>query len=148
MERIQTIDRANVSTKEFTPDGFMMGTARALIPGIVEYDAQELGLGPRGQTVKVHHTPESVFHKETKTSAKGMALTLEHPETFLSPDTWRSVAVGNVIAEAEKDENGGLSVKFVLGDRRAIEQADKGSQVSIGKWMRLRKAAGRFAGRL
>ena len=140
--RVAINDSFELSTKEYTPDGFLKGRARAMIPGIAEYDAADIGVGPRGKTVKVHHTPESVFHPDTKASANGAAMTLKHPAVFVTPDTWRSVAVGNVTGDADedKDENGGLSVPFILGDRRAIEQADKGSQVSVGKWMRLEKA--------
>ena len=139
---IATIDRANLTTKEYTADGFLKGRARAIKPGIVTFDASEIGVGPRGKTVRVNYTPESVYHPATKASANGAAMTLNHPAAFVTPDTWRSVAVGNVTGDAdeEKDDTGGLSVPFILGDRRAIEQADKGSQVSVGKWMRLEKA--------
>ena len=143
MDPVYVKDKVDLSTREITKDGFLLGRARVTKPGILEYDAGELGVGEPGRTVKVYQTPESVFHPETISSARGAAITVEHPPSlFVTPDTWKDLTVGNVIGEPSKMEDDGLGMSIFLGDRRAIDHvSEKGSQVSIGKRFKLARAA-------
>ena len=126
-------DSVKLSTRERTSDGFLRGKAVATKVGILNYDASELGLGSRGQLVRVKQTPDSVFHPETMRSVQNATVTVGHPEGGVTPDNWRDVSVGSV-GSPEKFGEEHVGVDILLGDQTAIATVEGGwDELSIGK---------------
>jgi hypothetical protein len=85
-------------TRRLTPEGFLLCEGVAIArTGEQRYSAQEVPVdaGPDG-VVTVKRLPEDVFREETIASFEGKPITVEHPNSFVTPGTWRDVSVGTV----------------------------------------------------
>ena len=134
-------DKANVTTRERTPEGFLRGSAVVTRTGILEYEASELGLTPPGR-IRIRQTPDSVFHPETLRSAQNAPVTIDHPNGGVTPGSYRELSVGSVGTPRPIGEDK-LGADIFFGDGVAIDMVDRGGvdQLSIGKSFGLRKTA-------
>jgi uncharacterized protein len=85
-------------TRSITPEGYMLCEGVAIArTGTQVYGAHELPLepGPDGK-IRVYRLPEEVFREETMLSFVGKPVTVEHPNGFVTPETWQQQAVGIV----------------------------------------------------
>ena len=132
-------DILDISSRVETPDGFMRVKAAITRVGVLTYDASLLGLGRAGEMVRVRQTAESVFHPETLASARGLPVTLDHPQAGdVTPETYRWLNVGNVMDMPKQMPDGRLGAELFIGDKGAIEALDQGTrQISVGKTMTL-----------
>lgn len=128
-------DILDISSRERTPEGFLRVKAAITRVGVLTYDAGYLGLGQPGQTIRAYQTPESVFHPETIASARGLPVTLDHPDQGeVTPDNYRWLQVGNVMDTPKQLSDGRLGADLFIGDKDAIETIEAGRrQLSVGK---------------
>lgn len=120
-----------------TPEGFLVchdvPIART---GEQLYLSSEVPLEDAGNgEVRVMRPPEEVFRDETIASFEGKAVTVEHPEEFVTPDNWQQLAIGVVqnVRRGEGIEDDLLIADLVITDKKAIEYVNKAlPEVSAG----------------
>lgn len=85
--------------------------------------------------IKINRSPEEVFRPETIASFEGKPVTLDHPDDFVTPETWRQLAVGTVqnVRQGQGIENDYLFADLLITDAQAIEDIRAGlREVSCG----------------
>ncbi|WP_232734899.1 DUF2213 domain-containing protein [Achromobacter ruhlandii] len=85
--------------------------------------------------IKINRSPEEVFRPETIASFEGKPVTLDHPDDFITPETWRQLAVGTVqnVRQGQGIENDYLFADLLITDAQAIEDIRSGlREVSCG----------------
>jgi hypothetical protein len=85
--------------------------------------------------IKINRSPEEVFRPETIASFEGKPVTLDHPDDFVTPETWRQLAVGTVqnVRQGQGIENDYLFADLLITDAQAIEDIRSGlREVSCG----------------
>lgn len=108
------------SSSTYTPEGFLRVSGRAAKTGIQEYYAHELELTDRepNAVVRVMRFADDVFKQSALDSYVGCDLTLEHPETFVSSETFKNSSVG-LVTKAVRDGDFVL-VDMIVKDQSAI----------------------------
>ncbi len=120
-----------------TPEGFLVchdvPIART---GEQLYLSSEVPLEDAGNgEVRVMRPPEEVFRDETIASFEGKAVTVEHPEEFVTPDNWQQLAIGVVqnVRRGDGLQDDLLIADLVITDKKAIEYVNKAlPEVSAG----------------
>lgn len=85
--------------------------------------------------IKINRSPEEVFRPKTIASFEGKPVTLDHPDDFVTPETWRQLAVGTVqnVRQGQGIENDYLFADLLITDAQAIEDIRSGlREVSCG----------------
>lgn len=132
----QTIDRGRFYTTEdigerrsMTPEGFLVchdvPIART---GMQLYLSSEVPLEDAGNgEVRVDRPPEEVFRPETIASFEGKAVTVEHPNDFVTPENWQTLAIGTVqnVRQGDGIQDDLLLADLVITDAKAIEYVNK-----------------------
>ncbi|ENY3828437.1 DUF2213 domain-containing protein [Vibrio cholerae] len=115
------------TSREYTPEGFLKVSGRAAKTGIQEYYAHELELTDRepNAVVRVMRFEGEVFSQDSLDSYIGVDITIEHPDTFVNSETFKSESVGLVTA-ARRDGD------FVLVDM-IVKSQDAIDAVHAGK---------------
>lgn len=123
-----------------TPEGFLL----CLNVPIARTGWQEYGQGEtpleagEDGLVRVYRSPEEVFREKTIASFEGKAVTIRHPEQFVGPENWSSLAKGsvqNVRRSKDVDEDGeeSLLADLLITDDFAIKLVKNGlREVSCG----------------
>lgn len=120
-----------------TPEGFLVchdvPIART---GQQLYMADEVPVEalPNGE-IRIERFPEEVFRPETIASFEGKAVTVEHPNDFVTPENWQQLAVGTVqnVRRGEGLQDDLLIADLVITDKKAIEYVNKDlPEVSAG----------------
>jgi hypothetical protein len=116
-------------TRRLTPEGFLVCEGVAIArTGDQLYHKTELALDANGDgTITVVRLPEEVFREETIASFEGKPVTVEHPNDFVKPETWKDLAVGTVqnVRRGEGIEDDMLIADLVITDAKAIEYVNK-----------------------
>lgn len=121
------------TSREYTPEGFLKVSGRAAKTGIQEYFAHELGLTDRepNAVVRVMRFEGEVFSQDSLDSYIGCDLTIEHPETFVNSETFKSESVG-LVTKAERDGDF-VKVDMIVKDQSAIDAIHSGKvELSAG----------------
>src|ERR1700733_12797609 len=111
-------------TRSLTPEGFLLCEGVFIArTGTQVYGESELPLESKNGVIKVERPAEEVFRKETIASFEGKPVTVEHPNDFVSPDTWKQLAVGSVqnVHQGEGINEGFLMADLLITDKKAIE---------------------------
>lgn len=117
-------------SRRTTPEGFLVCEGVAIArTGTQTYASHELPIleaGPSG-FVQIERLPEEVFREETIASFQGKPVTINHPGSFVSPDTWRDLAVGVVqnVRRGTGDERDLLLADLMITRSDAIEHVNK-----------------------
>ena len=116
-------------TRRITPEGFLVCEGVAIArTGIQVYSTQELPLEPDafGQ-IRVERLPEEVFRPETIASFEAKAITVSHPDEFVTPLTWKGVAVGTVqnVRQGEGFESDLLLADLLITSADAIAYVNR-----------------------
>ncbi|WP_029953932.1 DUF2213 domain-containing protein [Achromobacter sp. DH1f] len=109
-----TVERLG-ARQSVTNDGFLLceGVPIARI-GELLYADGEVPVEPgRDGIIRIERTPDEVFRPETLASFEGKPVTMDHPAEFVTPDTWRQLAVG-ITQNVRRGE--GLDADYVLAD--------------------------------
>ncbi|CAB3952724.1 DUF2213 domain-containing protein [Achromobacter piechaudii] len=116
-----TVERLG-ARQSVTNDGFLLceGVPIARI-GELLYAAGEVPVEPgRDGIIRIERTPEEVFRPETLASFEGKPVTMDHPAEFVTPDTWRQLAVG-ITQNVRRGE--GLDAEYVVADLLITDRA-------------------------
>ncbi|MEN6629829.1 MAG: DUF2213 domain-containing protein [Sulfuricella sp.] len=120
-----------------TPEGFLVchdvPIART---GTQLYTAEEIPIdpGPDG-FIRIERIAEEVFRDETLASFEGKAVTVEHPEDFVTPDNWRTLSIGTVqnVRRGDGIDDDLLIADLVITDPDGIRYVNKDlPEVSAG----------------
>jgi hypothetical protein len=117
-------------SQSLTPEGFLVVRNAPLArTGHQLYSDQELPLtGDSDGHIIIQRDPEEVFRDQTVYSFHGKPITMDHPDTDVSPDNWRKLAVGYVInpRRGEGVLNHLLLGDLVITDPKAIKAVRQG----------------------
>jgi uncharacterized protein len=135
-DRVGVMDRTNFyapgeigKTRRLTPEGFMVceGVAIARI-GQQRYHKSELPLDADGSgEITVDRPAEEVFSAKTIASFEGKPVTVEHPNEFVTPDSWKTHAVGTVqnVRQGTGIEDDMLIADLLITDGEAIAYVNR-----------------------
>ena len=131
-------DKASVGAIKETKEGYLVATARVARTGTQVYLASELGdvataagFAPNDM-VRVHRSPEEVFHKDSLTSITRVPVTIDHPREDVSADNWAQLSVGDV-GDAYATELEWVVVNPMIKDAAAVQAArTTHRQISMG----------------
>lgn len=125
-----------ITTREWTPEGYLKAGAIISRQGPFEYKSSELppsianGAGP---LVTIERTRDTITHPGTLSSIQRAPITMGHPEKDVTADTWRDVAVGWVLGEPKVDGDGLIQADILITDKDAAKAVDQGTdQLSVG----------------
>ncbi|ENH9244463.1 DUF2213 domain-containing protein [Vibrio cholerae] len=121
------------TSRTYTDEGFLKVSGRAAKTGIQEYYAHELGLNdrPHDAVVRVMRFPAEVFKQSALDSYVGADITIEHPETFVSSETFKNSSVG--LVTAAKRDGDFVLVDMIVKDQSAIDAIHSGKvELSAG----------------
>ncbi len=100
------------SERRYTPEGFLIATAKLARSGIQPYRASEFSSesGDPMRILNIYRPPEEVFAPEALASFENAPLTNDHPSGFwVNTDNWRHLALGSVRNIRQQDG-------YVIGD--------------------------------
>lgn len=140
-----TVDRMRFYTvqklgpkRALTPEGFLLcedvPVARA---GEMIYGAGEVPVetGP-DNLIRISRQPDEVFRDETLASCEGKPVTLDHPDEFVAPGNFGSLAKGSMfnVRRGLGIEDDLILADLMITDQRAIKavQDDGIEEVSLG----------------
>lgn len=130
------IDRADVSRKRVTSDGYMVADARVARVGIQHYAGYEVGK-PELQSVAVYRPEEEVFKSDSLSTYAHRPVTIGHPPEGVSAKNWRDVARGAVGGDVMRDGEF-VRVPMTIMDQAAIRDVEGGvCEISMGYHCRL-----------
>lgn len=116
-------------TRSLTPEGFLLCEGVSIArTGTQLYTSTELPLDANQDgVIIVERVPEEVFRKETMASFEGKPVTVEHPNSFVSPETWKKLAVGTVqnVRQGEGLDVDFLMADLLITDKKAIEHVNR-----------------------
>lgn len=128
----------NIGEKQsYTPEGFLLCKDVAIArTGTQLYaDFEVSNIEARGGVVNMERTEDEVFRAETIASFEGKPVTNDHPAEDVSPDNWKSLAVGVVqnVRRGLGYEDNLLLADLLITDREAIDAVRDGKrEVSCG----------------
>lgn len=120
-----------------TPEGYLVCVGVAIArTGEMIYGEGEtpLEVGPDGKIV-INRYDDEVFRPETMASFEGKAVTIQHPNEFVSPENWSKLAKGILqnVRRGEGDQSTDLIADLLITDSQAIELVKNGlREVSCG----------------
>jgi len=141
---MKTIDRGRFYTtgdigekRSTTPEGFLVchdvPIART---GQQLYLSSEVPVEDAGNgEVRIDRPPSEVFRPETIASFEGKAVTVEHPNDFVTPDNWQQLAIGTVqnVRQGDGMQDDLLIADLVITDASAIKYVNESlPEVSAG----------------
>lgn len=103
-------------TRKSTPEGFTLcqgvAIARTGVQIYAQADVPTVEADPNGQ-IRINRLPEEVFKDETMASFEGKPVTIEHPNSFVTPENWQELAVG-VVQNVRRGQ--GIDEDLLLAD--------------------------------
>lgn len=120
-----------------TPEGYLLCTSVPIArTGVMEYAAHEVPVEGNGEgTVLVLRSEEDVFDPATIASFEGKSLTVDHPDEFVTPATWRELTVGLAqnVRRGVGEQRDLLLADLLITDAEAIKLVRGGlREVSCG----------------
>jgi len=128
-----------------TPDGFLVcydvpiartgkmvyNKAQAdVMPWLNKFEGDSQG------NIYIERTEDEVFSPATIASFEGKPVTIDHPDSLVSPETWKELTKGTVqnIRRGEQEAHDLLLSDLIIGDQEAIEYVESGElrQISCG----------------
>ena len=112
-------------TRRTTPEGYLVCEGVAIArTGSQRYAEHELaGVDAANGEIRVDRLPEEVFRDETLASFEGKAVTVEHPNEFVTPENDSQLRVGSVqnVRRGSGIEDDLIIADLVITDAAAIE---------------------------
>lgn len=113
-------------TQSMTPEGFLLCAGVAIArTGRQTYSTKEIPLdGDADDMVSIEREAAEVFKSETLASFEGKPVTINHPDTFVNPSNWASLAKGvtqNVRQGSGVDDDL-LLADLLITDSEAIKE--------------------------
>lgn len=135
--RVAVFDRSDFyaptelgKTRSITPEGYLLCEGVAIArTGTQTYAAHELpGLKPNGSgQIIVERPPEEVFRPEALASFVGKSVTVEHPNSFVDPTTYKEHEVGQIhnVRRGTGIEDDVVLADLLIKDPGAIAHANR-----------------------
>lgn len=120
-----------------TPEGYLLCRDVPIArTGVLEYAPDEVPIEARGDgPVRVARLPEDVFASEAIGSFEGKPISINHPDEFVTPETWRELAVGHAqnVRRGEGEASDLLLADLLITDQEAIDLVRGGlREISCG----------------
>jgi hypothetical protein len=117
-------------TRRTTPEGFLLCEGVSIArTGEQVYSETELPTleGNGDGLIIVNRPPDEVFDDETIASFNGKPITVEHPNEFVNPDTYKILTVGTVqnTRRGEGADDEFLIADLLITDRAAIDYVNR-----------------------
>jgi hypothetical protein len=115
------------SERTYTPEGFLIASAKLARSGIQPYRAVEFsnGSGDPMRILNIYRPPEEVFAPESLASYEGVPLTNDHPSGFfVTADNWRHLALGSV--RNIRQQEGYVVGDLIVQDKSTIALIESG----------------------
>jgi hypothetical protein len=108
-------------TRELTPEGFLLcRDVRIARTGEMLYAPGEVPVEPSaGGIIRCTRSPEDLFSPAAIASYVGKAVTIDHPDEDVTPETWKELAVG-IVLNPHRGE--GADVEYLMADLLITEQ--------------------------
>ncbi len=148
---VQVIDRGRYYTtnqlgqkRSTTPEGFLVchdvpiartGVQLYLDEELVGEDGKPLVKGGPDGLVRVERDADQVFREDTLKSFEGKPVTVNHPESFVTPENWRNLTIGFVqnVRRGDGIEDDLVLADLVITDADGIEYVNRDlPEVSAG----------------
>lgn len=148
---VQVIDRGRYYTtnqlgqkRSTTPEGFLVchdvpiartGVQLYLDEELVGEDGKPLVKGGPDGLVRVEREADQVFREDTLKSFEGKPVTVNHPESFVTPENWRNLTIGFVqnVRRGDGIEDDLVLADLVITDADGIEYVNRDlPEVSAG----------------
>lgn len=123
------------TTQEMTPEGYLLAKIALTKVGVQDYELSDLTGSPAdiGKLVGVFRPPETVFHQETKDSAKMKPFTELHPGEFVDIDNFKNLAVGHIGDTISPLDTERLGAGLLVTDKNVIAKIKDGlKEISVG----------------
>lgn len=120
-----------------TPEGYLVCKSVSIArTGEMVYAEGETPIpaGPDGRVV-IDRNAEEVFRKETLASFEGKAVTIGHPNEFVSPSNWTSLTKGMIqnVRRGQGEQENDVVADLLITDAVAIQSVKNGlREVSCG----------------
>lgn len=128
-------DRASykITSREVTDEGFLSVPGRVARTGVQDYLACELGLdGDPNRIVRVMRPESEVFKQSSLDTYNGVDVTIEHPQSLVTADTYKAVTAGVVRSVGARDGDF-VQCELLVKDQAAIDAINSGKvQLSAG----------------
>ena len=136
MSRVFVQDRQTykVTSREITPEGYLIAPGRAAKTGVQQYLRKELELkdGNPNDIVNVYRPPEEVFKQSYLDSFNGAVITYLHPKKLVDSDSYQAVTKGNINSPGVQDGDF-VKVNLVIQDKATIKRVENGdAELSTG----------------
>lgn len=120
-----------------TPEGFLICEAVPIArAGELRYQPHETPITPGDGDTIIRRTADVIQAAETIASFEGKPVTLHHPDDFVTPETWKELAVGVVqnVRPGKGVDSDKLLADLLITDAKAIEAVKSGRlrEVSCG----------------
>jgi len=148
---VQVIDRGRYYTtnqlgqkRSTTPEGFLVchdvpiartGVQLYLEEELVDGNGRHLVKGGPDGLVRVEREADQVFREDTLKSFEGKPVTVNHPESFVTPENWRNLTIGFVqnVRRGDGIEDDLVLADLVITDADGIEYVNRDlPEVSAG----------------
>lgn len=114
-----------------TPEGYLEAAARTARTGIQQYLGSELGRPDLG-VVNVYRDESEVFNKGSLGTFSKIPVTNDHPNTDVTADNWRDLAVGVTGDDVLRDGEY-LKIGIKITDANAVKLVHDGKrELSVG----------------
>lgn len=133
MKILAIADRAEVAGTRKTADGYLVAEVRVARGGNVQdYYGHEIGEGAPNQLFKIWRPEDEVFKADTLSTFAHRPVTLGHPDSNVTADTWRREAVGLTGGDVVRDGEF-VRVPMMIADASAIQAVEQGTrEISMG----------------
>ena len=138
-DRAEFFTPSKISPKQsMTPEGFLLCVGVPIArTGEMLYAAGEVPVEATADgLVRIARDAVEVFRPETIASFEGKPVTVNHPDDFVSPETWRELAVGTVmnVRQGSGVEDDYLLADLLITAQEGIEAVRKNGlrEVSCG----------------
>lgn len=123
----------NLTSREFTDEGFLKVPAHVSRTGIQQYLASELSLdGDPNRIVNVLRPKNEVFDKDSLDSFNAIDMTNDHPNGLVNSKNYKSVSVGTVKGSGVQDGDM-VKCNLIVKDENAIKSIKNGkNNLSVG----------------
>jgi hypothetical protein len=127
VQRYDTLGYQALEAPQMRPDGSTVYDCYVSCPGILVYQDEQ------GRAHRELVLPETLADAESLATLARATVTLEHPATFVTPDTWGQVSVGDVDSSVQALPSGYVRAQIAVRTRAALNAIRQGVQeISAG----------------
>lgn len=128
---VQDLQSYKTTSREITPEGFLLVPGRVAKTGTQQYLRRELGLdGNPNEVVTVYRPEAEVFSDASLSSYDGIDLTVFHPKELVNPKNYKETSVGVVKGKARRDGDF-VVADLLFKDQTAIDRIAKDGFVEL-----------------